>query len=136
MLKSDWARIDLDWRGCKRAILAFHVGDWREGESPLDALARALGVGSEDIPLQGIDLTTEREELDELAACLGAGWTELPELTVGDGVVRAISLINEKLEDVPPEILAFFGAPRKLDPFLPRPLFSGALLPRPERLRY
>ncbi len=124
MRKSDWARIDQEWRGCKRAILAYHLGGWREGESPLEALARALGVGSEDIPLQGIDLTSERDELDELAACLGAGWAELPELTVEEGVVMAISLINEKLEDVPPEVLAFFGAPQKLDPFLPHPLFS------------
>ncbi len=124
MLENNCARIDLEWRGCKRAILAYHLGGWREGESPLDALARALGVGSEDIPLEGTDFTTERQELDELAACLGAGWTELPELTVGDGVVMAISLINEKLADVPPEVLAFFGAPRRLEPFFPRPLFS------------
>ncbi len=41
MRKSDWARIDQEWRGCKRAILAYHLGGWREGESPLEALARA-----------------------------------------------------------------------------------------------
>jgi hypothetical protein len=125
--KEDWAHSDREWRNCKRAILAYHVGGWRRGESPLEALARALGVEPRDILLELTDPWTARCELDELSACLGAGWIEPPGIDIGESIVLAISILNEKLEDVPPEVRAFFGAPRKLEPFLPtRRLLFGA----------
>lgn len=125
MLEYDWDLIDQEWRSSKRAILAYYVGAWREGESPLDALARALGVESENISLTLSDPTVERDELDELSACLGLGWIELPGLNVQEAVNCAISVFNEKLKDVPPEVLAYFGAPRKLDLLLHnRPIFN------------
>ncbi len=125
MSKQDWAHSDREWRGSKRAILAYHVGGWRKGESPLEALARALGVDSKDILLT--DPRAERQELDELSACLGAGWVEAPGLDIGESVALAISLVNEKLEEVPPKVRVFFGAPRRLEPLPPahRPIFSG-----------
>ncbi len=115
MLQYDWDLIDQEWRSSKRAILAYYVGAWRQGESPLDALARALGVESVDISLELIDPITERDELDELSACLGLGWIEPHGLNVQEAVNCAISVFNEKLKDVPPEVLAYFGAPRRLD---------------------
>lgn len=116
VFRHDWIRIDREWRSSKRAVLAYYVGGWREGESPLDALARALGVPSEDLPLDSIDPTIERDELDQLSACLGAGWVERAGLNIEDSVALAISLLNEKLAYVPYEVRAFFDAPGKLGP--------------------
>ncbi len=114
MLKDDWARIDREWRSSKRAVLAYYTGGWRKGESPLDALARALGVKSEEILFDATDPMAERDELDELSVCLGADWVDLPDLNISDSVTLTISLLNNKLADVPPEVRAFFGAPRTL----------------------
>ncbi len=118
MLKTDWARIDRDWLNSKRAILAYHVGGWSPGESPLDALARALGVGSKDLQQELAHHTAERLELDQLSVCLEADWVDLSELSIQEGVAFAISLLNEKLEDVPAQVRDFFGAPRRLGPSL------------------
>ncbi len=114
MLKDDWARIDIEWRSSKRAVLAYYVGGWREGESPLDALARAIGAKSEEILLDVTDPMAERDELDGLSVCLGTDWVHLPGLNISDSVALTISLLNDKLADVPPEVRAFFGAPRTL----------------------
>jgi hypothetical protein len=123
---SDWSRIDRDWRNSKRAILAYHVGEWRKGESPLAALARALGFASEDIALELIDYTFEHDQLEHLSTCLGSGWVDVPGLDIEKSVDLAISLISEKLEEVPPEVREFFGAPRKLEPFLTNRLYHQA----------
>ncbi len=114
--KQDWAHSDRAWRGSKRAILAYHIGGWRSGESPLEALARALGVDTEDILLELPDPWMERHELNELSGCLGQGWAESSGLDIEESVALAISILNEKLRDVPLEVRAFFGAPRKLEP--------------------
>ncbi len=90
------------------------MGCWRDGESPLDALARALGVKSGEILLDVADPTAERDELDELSVCLGTDWVDLPDLNISDSVALTISLLNNKLADVAPEVRAFFGAPRTL----------------------
>ncbi len=75
--------------------------------------------------MEGTDRTIERDELDELAACLGAGWCDLQGLNVEESVRLAILLVNEKLRDVPGEVRDFFGAPRTLEPFLPYgPIFN------------
>ena len=37
--EKDWREIDRQWRASKSAILAYHVGYWRKGELPSDALA-------------------------------------------------------------------------------------------------
>jgi hypothetical protein len=111
----DWLRIDSEWRSSKRAILAYHVGGWRRGESPLDALARALGVGAENTVLELTDGTAEREELDQLSACLDTDWIDRPGLNIEESVALALSLLSEKLAEVPPEVRAFFDAPRKLE---------------------
>ncbi len=121
MLKDDWARIDREWRSSKRAVLAYHIGGWREGESPLDALARALGVRSEEILLGVTDPVAERDELDELSVCLGTDWVDLPDLNISDSVALTILLLNKKLANVPSEVRAFFGAPRTL---IHRPVIS------------
>ncbi len=132
VFRHDWTRIDREWRSSKRAILAYHVGGWREGESPLDALARALGVASEEVPLDSIDPTIERDELDQLSSCLGAGWVERSGLNIEESVALAISLLNEKLAYVPHEVRAFFDAPGKLEPLRSRRLASvPAFCPRP-----
>jgi hypothetical protein len=112
---SDWGRIDREWRSSKRAILAYHVGGWRKGESPLDALARALGVEAETTVLEATDRTVERDELHQLSACLDTGWIDRPGLNIEESVALAISLLSEKLAEVPSEVRAFFDAPRKLE---------------------
>ncbi len=114
MLECDWDLIDQEWRCSKRAILAYHIGGWREGESPLDALARALGVRPEELLLEMTDPIAERDELDELSVCLGGDWVNQPGLNISDSVAITISLLNKKLADVPPEVRAYFGAPRTL----------------------
>lgn len=126
MLDQDWTRIDYDWRGSKRAILAYHVGGWRNGESPLAALARALGVGLDDLPPELMDQATERVELDELSAFLGTEWLDQPGLDIAESVSVLISLLSEKLAEVPPEVRAYFGAPQTLEPAQVRgPLFQA-----------
>jgi hypothetical protein len=113
VFRSYWGRNDREWRSSKHAILAYHVGGWRKGESPLDALARALGVESEKTLLE--DGVAERDELDQLSACLDADWFNRPGLNIEESVALAISLLSEKLAEVPPEVRAFFDAPRKLE---------------------
>jgi hypothetical protein len=110
------ARIDRQWRAAKHAILAYHVGAWRVGESPLDALARALDLPREEILAALANHRAERDELDALSACLGPGWAELAGLSIMGGVSLAVTMVNEKLARVPPEVRTFFGAPRKLEP--------------------
>jgi hypothetical protein len=117
MFALDWPHIDHEWRNSKRAILAYHVGGWREGESPLDALARALGVSAQKIRLESTDSASAANELEQLSACLGGGWGEFPGLNIAEVVALAISALNEKLRVVPPEVCAFFGAPQQLEPF-------------------
>jgi hypothetical protein len=112
MFEPGWVHIDHEWRNSKRAILAFHRGGWREGESPLDALARALGVQTQEIELESSDSTAD--ELDQLSACLG--WVEFSGLNIAESVALVLSELNEKLGVVPPEVRAFFDAPRKLEP--------------------
>jgi hypothetical protein len=114
MFKLDWPHHEHEWRNSKRAILAYHVGGWREGESPLDALARALGVPTQAIQLESTDSTAD--ELDQLSACVGAGWVEFSGLNIAESVALVLSKLNEKLGVVPPEVRAFFDAPRKLEP--------------------
>ncbi|MEK4033892.1 hypothetical protein WOC76_14545 [Methylocystis sp. IM3] len=120
MVRHDWTRIDREWRSSKRAVLAYYVGGWREGESPLEALARALGVASEELPLDSSNPMIERDELDHLSTCLGAGWVELGGLNIEESVALAVSLLNEKLAYVPQEVRAFFDAPHELEPSLIR----------------
>lgn len=124
MYKPDWAHIEHEWRNTKRAILAYHVGGWREGESPLDALARALGVSAQEIQLESTN-DSAADELDQLSACLGAGWGEFPELNIAESVALAISALNEKLRVVPPEVRAFFDAPCKLEPLQSSRLYTN-----------
>lgn len=132
MFASDWPHIDHEWRNCKRAILAYHVGGWREGESPLDALARALGVSAQNIRLEPTD--SAANELEQLSACLGVGWGEFPGLNIAEVVSLAISALNEKLRVVPPEVCAFFGAPQQLEPFPLGRSSEGVARARRERL--
>ncbi len=71
-----------------------------------------------------MDSAAEQDELDELSACLGADWVDLPGLDITESVGLVISLLSEKLEEVPPEVRVFFGAPQKLEPLLVRrPIF-------------
>jgi hypothetical protein len=114
MVEPNWLYVDHEWRNSKRAILAFHIGGWREGESPLDALARALGVAIQEIQLESTDSTAD--ELDHLSACLEAGWVEFSGLNIAESVALVLSELNEKLGVVPPEVRAFFDAPCKLEP--------------------
>lgn len=109
--------IDRQWRASKHAILAYYIGGWHKGESPLDALARALDVASEDLLTQLSNHSTDRDEFDLLSNCLGAGWLDLSELSIQDGVAFLIGVVNKKLARVPPEVRAYFGAPVKLRPF-------------------
>jgi hypothetical protein len=109
--------IDRQWRASKHAILAYYVGGWHKGESPLDALARALDVAPDDILNQLSNHSTDRDEFDLLSSCLGAGWLDLSELSIQDGVAFLVALVNKKLAGVPPEVRAYFGAPMKLRPF-------------------
>lgn len=128
-MRRDWTRFNREWRSSKRAILAFHMGGWRKGESPLDALARALGVASKDLLLEKKDPRIERNELDQLAACLGADWIETPGLNIEESLARAMLLLNQKLSSVPTEVRAFFDAPGKLEP-----LASAQTTTAPDRL--
>ncbi len=107
---------DRQWRASKHAILAYYVGGWRQGEPPLDALARALDVPPQNIASELENHSTERDEFDLLSTCLGAGWLGLSELSVRDSVALVVTLVNEKLARVPPEVRAYFGAPQKLKP--------------------
>ncbi len=102
MLDRSWDSIDREWRNSKRAVLAYYIGGWREGESPADALARAL------------EMTSESSEIDRLSRCLGADLIDFSELSFQQSIALSISLLNEKLEDVPHEVRDFFGAPREL----------------------
>jgi hypothetical protein len=113
MCNRDWAQFDHEWRNSKRAILAYHVGGWREGESPLDALARALGVSTHTIRLDATDFAAD--ELDHLSACLDADWVEASELNIAESVALALLALNKKLGVVPPEVRAFFDVPSKLE---------------------
>ncbi|WP_363349486.1 hypothetical protein [Methylocystis echinoides] len=122
MFKSDWPHHEHEWRNSKRAILAYHVGGWREGESPLDALARALGVSTHNIQLESTD--SAADELDHLSACLGEDWVDLSGLNIAESVALAISVLNEKLRVIPPEVRAFFDAPRKLEPLQTTHIFN------------
>lgn len=108
--------LDRHWRASKHAILAYHAGGWREGESPLDALARALDLPAEDMTTALADPAAARDEAALLASCLDTSALDFPGLTIGDAVARAVTLINEKLARVPPDVRAFFGAPRQLEP--------------------
>jgi hypothetical protein len=121
MCNRDWAQFDHEWRNSKRAILAYHVGGWREGESPLDALARALGVSTHTIRLDATDFAGD--ELDQLSACLDADWVEASELNIAESVALALSALNKKLGVVPPEVRAFFDAPSKLELLPTNPVF-------------
>jgi hypothetical protein len=106
--------IDSEWSASKHAIIAHYIGRWRKGESPLDALARALGIPSADLLAELLTHKAKHDELDLLSECLGAGWVELPGLDVRGSVTQAITLVNEKLARVPPEVRGYFGAPKKL----------------------
>ncbi|WP_363347177.1 hypothetical protein [Methylocystis echinoides] len=116
--QEDWGRIDREWRSSKRAILAYHIGGWRKGESPLDALARALDVAAVDVLSELTDPKAGRAELDQLSSCLETGHFELPGLNIEESVALVIELLNEKLAYVPNEVRSFFGAPQMLEPLL------------------
>jgi hypothetical protein len=107
-------KIDREWHASKLAILAYYIGGWRKGESPLDALGHALGIPPQEILPEAISQTVEHDELRLLSQCLGVDWVELPGLNVQEGIIQAITLVNEKLAGVPPEVRAYFGAPKKL----------------------
>ena len=109
--KEDWAEIDRQWNGLKRAVLAYHVGCWRKGEPPLHALARALDIAPEET----LGDAAQCEELERLSGCLSMGWDEQPGLNIAESVALTISLLNDKLAEVPLEVRAFFGAPAKLE---------------------
>jgi hypothetical protein len=106
--------IDTEWSASKHAIIAHYIGGWRKGESPLDALARALSIPAEDILAELVTHKVKHDELDLLSECLGAGWVERPGLDIRGSVTQAITLVNEKLARVPPEVRGYFGAPKKL----------------------
>jgi hypothetical protein len=113
--EKDWREIDRQWRASKRAILAFHGGCWQKGESPSDALARALNVACDEALLAPAIDPAEAVELALLYKCLRMGWEELQGLNIEQSIDLVISIANEKLAVVPPEVRAFFGAPVKLE---------------------
>lgn len=120
--------IERHWRATKHAILAYHAGGWRKGESPLDALARAFDLPSDEMRAALTSHAAARDEFALLSSCLGSGWLDLSGLiSIEDGVALAVALVNGKLARVPPEVRAFFGAPHKLEPSLwSRPLAKAA----------
>ncbi|MGJ0507744.1 MAG: hypothetical protein ACR652_11565 [Methylocystis sp.] len=109
----DRREIDRQWRAAKCAILAYHVGCWRKGESPLDALARASNV-AEETSLVPSSHTAKQVELALLFKCLGIDWEQRFGFDLKQSIDLVIRLLNEKLAVVPPEVRAFFGSPVKL----------------------
>ncbi|MGJ0507921.1 MAG: hypothetical protein ACR652_12535 [Methylocystis sp.] len=112
--EKDRREIDRQWRAAKCAILAYYVGCWRKGEAPLDALARALNVATEEALLGPASHAAKQAELALLFKCLRIDWQERPGLDIEDSVDLVIRLLNEKLAVVPSEVRAFFGSPVKL----------------------
>ncbi len=109
--------LDRQWRAAKQAILAYHIGSWRKGESPLEALARALDAVPENLLTALVNHSTDGAEFDLLSSCLGASRLDLSGLSIQDGIVLIVALTNKKLVQVPAEVRAYFGAPEKLKPF-------------------
>ncbi len=105
---------DREWRASKHAILAYHIGAWREGESPLDALARALDVAPDNLLTELENYSMERDALDLLSSCLETNRLDLSRLSIQESLAHMVSLVNEKLAQVPSEVRCYFRAPERL----------------------
>ena len=100
------------WNACTRAVLAASV--WREGESPADALARALGVATaaEALyePKHWKDIDARANRLWEV---IGVSDDDIDNADVDDGVQIIIEGINKKLAETPKEVRDFFKSPEQ-----------------------
>lgn len=105
---------DREWRASKHAILAYHVGGWREGESPLYALARALDIAPDNLLAELEAHSIEKDELELLSGCLEMNRLDLSNLSIQEALWHMVELVNEMLAQVPSEVRYYFRAPGRL----------------------